>query len=343
MEDKILQLRFLELVKQKHGSEDNWIETLAELLNISKSGVYKKIRSDTLLSLGEIAVLMKKYNVGIDEMILGKKSNIDFYFPYLEREVKSFADYILPLKKVIGDFYLIPHLQIFYATSELPFFYYYMSKDLTYFKLFTYAQTTWELPGYAERKFNLDKFAEYPVLKEDIDELLKMYFQMPNTEFWKISILNNTLNQIRTFLYGGLFEIPEQSLILLDELRRLMKHVCKMAECGCKFMPEQKGPDKKSKPFHLYHNEIVHSNNTLLVLSDHLNAVFNAYDNPNFIISSNDLLIEHTKTWFERIKKSAVSVSKDARTNRLYLFDQIEQNISWTQRELEVYLARLKR
>ncbi len=335
-----IQKKLLELVFKSSERRQDIIDVLGELFHVGRANIYKKVRGDTLLSLPEIIAVMQRFHISFDQFVIDSKTNVEFFFPYLNNPIKRFVDYVAPLHKIVEEFALLPDIEIYYATAELPFFYYYMSKPITAFKLYSYAHTTWQLPGYIDRKYNAEEFTEFVHLDPYIDGVIHNYYKMPNTELWNINILNNTLNQIKTFLRSGLFEKPEYSLVLLDELRKLMKHVCSMAKHGKKFVLNKTEPNDHSADFVLYHNEIAHTNNTLLVLSKHMNAVFTAFDNPNFIISRNPALVEHTFNWMKSIKQHSQPVTKDARNNRLYLFDQIEKRILWTEEDIKAYLAK---
>jgi len=337
---KDVQKKLLELVLKSSESRKDTIEVLQNLLGVSRANIYKKVKGDTLLSMPEIVTLMQRFHISFDQFVIDSKKNVEFYFPYLNKPIKSFLDYVVPLHQIINDFSLIPDISIYYSTAELPFFYYYMSKPITAFKLYSYAHTTWQLPGYINRKFDIIEFSEFVHLSPYIDGVIEKYYKMPNTELWNINILNNTLNQIRTFLRSGLFQDPEYSLILLSELRTLMRHVQTMAKYGKKFVLGKEKPTDKNVDFLLYHNEIAHTNNTLLVLSKQMNAVFTAYDNPNFIISFNPALIQHTLNWMKNIKQHAQPVTLEAKNNRLYLFDQIEKRIEWMEEDVKAYLSK---
>ncbi len=334
------QKKILELVLSSKSKRHDTIDYLCELFGVSRSNIYKKIKGDTSLSIVELISIMKRFHIGFDQFVIDRSTNVEFYFPYLERPIKNFLDYVVPLHKIVEDFSLLPDIDIYYATAELPFFYYYMSKPLTSFKLYSYAHTTWQLPGYTDRKFDVSEFSEMIHLNPYIDGLIRNYYKMPNTELWNINILNNTLNQIKTFLRSGLFEDSDYTLVLLDELRVLINHVCLMAEHGKKFILGKSEPNDQSADFYLFHNEIAHTNNTLVVLSKQMNAVFTAFDNPNFIISRNPALIAHTMRWMSSIKTHSVSVTKDAKNNRLYLFDQIMRRIDWAEEDIKAYLSK---
>jgi len=339
--DKVreIQLKLFKQIAQKIPEEQDVIDILCDVLHLSKSNVYRRMRGEKVLSIEELLILMEKFHISFDQLATNRKTNIEFYFPYLDNPIKNFQGYIFPLHEVVRSFSAIPDITIYYATAELPFFYYFLSKPLTLFKLFTYAQTTWNLPAYQNRLFNHESMSEYYQFEDSIREILRHYYTIENLEFWNEHILNNTLNQIRTFVYSGLFENPEHAFLLIEELRRIMQHVQRMAEQGKKFLPDES--DLIQAPFNLYHNRIIHTNNTLLALSAQVDAVFVAYDNPNFIVSYNPNLIDHTLSWFMTVKRHSISITQDMTSERLFLFNQIEKRIAWVEKEIEHFLQQV--
>ena len=185
----------------------------------------------------------------------------------------------------------------------------------------------------------MNNFSGSNLIETEISKILEDYFAAPNIELWNENILNNTLNQIKYFLISGNFEIPEEALVLCERMRSLILHLKKMAEKGKKFLIG-KEPGADAGDYLLYHNELSYTNNLMLILSPHQNYIFTTYNNPNFMISENEKLVEYTKNWFERVKRLSQPVSLDANQSRMMLFNQIEKKIDLTAKEIEYILER---
>ncbi|MDB4539795.1 helix-turn-helix domain-containing protein, partial [Saprospiraceae bacterium] len=312
---------------------------LAGLLNISIGAVYKRINGTTAISLADLAMIMKHYNISFDTLVNPSAKNIMFKFPQLERKITSFFDYIQTLKNMVDTFAHVPDSQIYYATNELPFFYYFLDKDLTYFKFYIYAKTVWDISSYKDRTLRLDDFSEEHGVMNSVTDIMKIYYRsLPNIELWNENVLNNTLNQIKYFVSIGLFEIPEEAILLCNKLSTIMRHVEQMAKEGKKFFPG-KEPEEYAPEFKLYYNEIAHTNNMLLIHTPIQSAVFSAYDNPNYIISSHQELVDYTLGWFNRVMDSSVPLSNDANKARTLFFNKLEKKIEHTRLEIQAILA----
>ncbi len=335
-----IQETLFEIIKNKIGESKQWVDDIAETLSLSKPAVYKRINGTTALSLGDLAALMKTYNVSFDALIHKDRLSVDFTFPSNENEIKGFLDFLQPINYFVSSLSKLPEVEIWHATNELHLFYYFLDKDLTNFKMFLHAKTLWNLKGYENIKFSLNDFSGSNIIQKDIDTILDHYFATPNIELWNENILNNTLNQIKYFLVSGFFEYPEEAFILCERLRSLLKHLRNMAENGKKIRIDQKNYDECSN-YILYHNELSYTNNLMLIVSPFQNYIFTTYNNPNFMISENEQLIEYTKNWFQRIKKMSQPISLDASQSRMLLFNQIEKKIDLTVQEINNLLERL--
>jgi len=329
-----LQLRLFDLIKERTSDDGNWIDEISEKLNLSRSAVYKKVNASSALSIEELSTLLLNYNLNFDQLIRPDAQNVAFDFPYMTTEIKSFLDYILPLKESIELFSRLPNVNVLYTTHELPVFYWFLQRDLCFFKMYAFAGTVWELDGYKGEKFDLNNFSGEQIIMKEVDAVASRYIGMPCMEFWNQNILSNTLNQIKFFANSGLFADLDHALMICDHLKDVMAHVKKMATAGKKF-PIGQEPQEGHPDFLLYHNETAHTNNSLCVTSDTVNAVFATYDSPNFIASHDEGLVEYTKRWFDRLRRHSLPVSKDASRSRNYLFNRINKLIDLTKAELE--------
>ncbi|GLR18920.1 hypothetical protein [Portibacter lacus] len=335
-----IQEDLLAKIRGQVGDQGNWVDLIADALSLSKPAVYKRINGSTSLSINDLAILMKRFDLSFDSLIHTDRLTVDFHLPTSGNTVKTFIDFLSPIKQFVVNLANMPELQIWHATSELHLFYYFLDKDLTNFKMFLHAKTLWNLKGYEDLKFSIHDFSGSHFIAQEVDEILTHYFRAPNIELWNENIITNTLNQIKYFLISGYFEKPEESLILCEKIRSLIRHLCKMAEQGKKFYPG-KEVNQESGDYLLYHNELSYTNNIMLINSPKHDQVFTTYNNPNFMLSSNEKLIAYTKNWFERVKKLSQPVSLDAQQSRMLLFNQIEKKIDLATMEINHLLERL--
>jgi hypothetical protein len=114
----------------------------------------------------------------------------------------------------------------------------------------------------------------------------------------------------------------------------VISHISRMAEAGQRFLIGQ-DPVSSTVKFEMYHNEIAHTNNILLLKAPDFNQIYFAYDNPNYIITDEENIIKYTTDWFETMKKVALPISLAADKNRRYFFSQIHKQIEHTRSQIK--------
>ena len=61
-----LQIILFDLIRERINDPKNWIDEISEVLNLSKSAVYKKINATSSLSLEELSILLVRYDISFD-------------------------------------------------------------------------------------------------------------------------------------------------------------------------------------------------------------------------------------------------------------------------------------
>lgn len=331
------QSAVFETIKQKSGGNNSYIDQIGDALNISKSAVYKRIKGDTMLSMDDLVLLMQTFEFSFDELIFDQKESIGFRFPQQKRKMNTFMDFIQPMKEFVLFSKQLPDIRVKYATNELHFFFYFHDKDLLYFKFYLFAKTIWNLKSYDGKDFSLKDFSEWVHIEQDVDLILNTYFSIPNTEIWNGDVLDNFLRQIKYVLESGLFKDPEEALYLCDRLDLILDHVNEMAKLGNKFRFGQ-SPDNGQVDFEMFHNEINHTSNILLMESPYHNQIFFSFDNPNYILTDEKRLVSYTIDWFERIKSDALPISTAGNKNRRAYFKSFKKHIEHTKEQIENYI-----
>ena len=123
-----------------------------------------------------------------------------------------------------------------------------------------------------ERPFDFDLIS-YPVIKMS-EQLCNIYKNIPSIELWNLNIVDFTLSQIEYHTLSGGFRDPNDALIMCDRASDLMSHLKTMAVKGQKFLVNSNPENTMGATFDLYHNEMIYTNNTIVVSTDKGKAVF---------------------------------------------------------------------
>lgn len=315
MTNKFQKELFLDIQKQIISNQPK-VEVIAEVLQIKKSAAYDRINGKKLLDFAELTLLCQNFDVNLNEYIRPNSGKIAVNFPTLKEEIQSereFVDGLLNRLKAVKN---LPEPEIWYISSEIPVLDYFRYPKLAFFKLFIYGKTVWELPHLKNQPFlgGLDYDDSYLLAFKEINEI---YTAIPSTEIWSTHLVDNTLSQLKYFAQSGQFSQVEDIFDILNDLMTMVDELELSAERGRKTY--QNG--ELGGRFNLFHNEITHTNNVILVNSLTQKMVFATFDNPNYFQSSNQDLWKYSANWFVNLQKRAQSVSKQSERNRLILFN----------------------
>ena len=328
-------MAFLDEILSKYPKRTLAVEELSNLLSIGKDAVYRRLRGDSELNLEEVNILANHHNVSLDELIFQNHEKALFTVNSFQNPVTNYDDYLKGLINYLDNAATLPNAEVIYATAEIPMFLYGTFPEVMCFKLYIWGQTVWGIKSATESPFSLELFS--PETISLMKECSEKYMSFNSTELWCLNIFDNTLNQIEFVLSNGNFKNVNDALKICDSLSQLNQHVCKMAELGKKFSP---GQDLEGAfvPFELYHNELVFTNNTIMLKSDLTNIIFSTYDSPNVLSSSDKRIFNHTMKWFEGIKNKSEYITEVSERNRNLFFNKLERKVEKTRNRIKAFI-----
>lgn len=318
-----IQLALFERVLQTGATAHD----LAKTLNLGLGAVYKRLKGETLLDIHEIAVLTEAYNLPLDALFQPGKGKVSFVFPTMLQPVRQLEQYLSSILDLMNWANRLPGIQIFYSTAEIPIFHYMHFPELCAFKLYMWNRTTWELPEWEDKLFNPEPFLENRRLQHLREAIIANYHTLHSIEFWPVSILSNTLNAIDYCTESGAFERPGEAQLLRSQLAALVQHQKEMAKAGLKFNPGT-APDASSNVFTLYHNEIAHTNITILLEWEKGRQAIATFDNPNFMHTTDPEFTQYAAGWFAKLRKRSLLISKEGEKHRNRYFNLLQMHLS---------------
>ncbi len=338
MENKAfnLQYRIIDKIVSKYAKRSEAIDAMAECLQISKDGVYRRLRGDTYLTPEELSILSIKYGISIDNMLREDFVNVMFRFNVFSHKVTSFENYLKPIYEDLIALKSISNVHVFYATSEIPLFYYCLYPELISFKLYTWAHSIWEMAYIKSNKFEFSLISNEVV--EWTQEIAKLYAQLQSIEIWNVNVADNTLAQIEYHFNSGGFKNNSDAILLCDRLISWAEHCKKAAEEGSKFFITRHDHRIQGAEYTLYHNEMVHTNNTIFVNSPQVKIVFNTFANPNFMRSVDEHICNYTSEWFEKLLQKSNPISLHAEKNRDWFFKKVIHKIELVKKRIQLQI-----
>jgi hypothetical protein len=164
----------------------------------------------------------------------------------------------------------------------------------------------------------------FKICVTSVTKLNDLYTTIPSTEIWSTHLVDNTLNQIKYYAQGGMFKTKSDIIIIINQLSSLMKDLQAAAKTGHKSFKD----GRIGSSFNLYHNEITHTNNVILLDSHSKKFAFATYDNPNYMETSHTAFWNYSFEWFSKLQQRSHSVSQQSERNRLILFNMCQAKIN---------------
>ncbi len=330
---KTLQDQILGEVLSRYPKRSAAVESLSKLLGVCHDAIYRRFRGDTILSPNEIELLARTYNLSIDSYIYNRSDSLFFSYSGFAEKISNMGEY---LDEVIGNLnkiQLLPDVKIYYAAREIPFFYYSFFPELICFKLYIWGRTVWEFDYLKNRSFEFDVMS-HPEM-EKTKQVLKSYLEIDTYELWSPNIMHNTLSQIEYFSNMDLFKNRSDALVLCDKLLELIEHWRNMAQEGSKYFIEP-GAEAPQSSFNLFHHEMLVTSDIILVSSPAKKVLFNIYNNPNYLVTTNEQICQHQADWFEKAISKSIPISKNNEKSRALYFNGLKRKVQAMRGRIEL-------
>lgn len=332
MDNLSLQRKVFDLIQEKFSRRSEAVEVLTGLLSVGRNAVYRRLRGDSLITIGELHLLIRHFDLPVDAIFYNKDDKIIFSYSFFTRQVSHLSDYIEQVYENTEEIQNLEQVQIFYSSQEIPFFLYFASPELFAFKMYVYALAYWNLQYISDKKFRIDFVT--PEITNKATKISSMYNMLPSRELWNIGMVDNTLSQIEYLATVDQFERKEDALQLCDALSDLMDHARNMAARGKKFSPNSP-VDSPGQSFNLYINEFSRTNDTILITSSDSKMLFTTFGTPNFLRTSDAKLCKQIEEWFDSITSRSTSISFHSTKDRERLFNHLAKRIRETREKVE--------
>ncbi|MBK7230698.1 MAG: hypothetical protein IPH93_00130 [Saprospiraceae bacterium] len=329
------QLRLLNIL-QGHVGEQNFAKWLAEVLGISMTAAYKKLSTQSKLTVSDLMILASKVQFSLDQAMASKLSPIPFMSDAIRRQPEHPAEYFQNLANHLEFLKDLKNLNYMLLANEVPVFHFMWFPELIYFKVFVWNYTVWQKDfGSKGLKYEPDLFRKDKSLNDAILRCRSIYYTFPGTEIWNNRMFDLILDQIKYFVHLRSFKSKNDIVALLDELYKLWKHLETMAESAVKH--NQSDP-VKSPPIRIYNNDLISNSETILVNSDQLNALFLSVDYPNIIRTHDKRMTDHSKNWLNQTLKHCNLISGEGERERQEVLQTYRIHFEKSEEEIQALM-----
>lgn len=327
---KSFQQDILDRVLYRFQRKAEAIKAISRILGISMDAVYRRLRGDSYLAPDEIYKLVDHFSISLDTIIHSNKKNVAFEFHSYDTKLASIEDFLKTIGGLLENTHLLTEPKIHIASSDIPIFYYALSPNLFKFKLYVWGNTVWDFDLFKENSFSLNLFPHF--IDQHIKQIRNAYFDIDTVELWSLNLIEDTLNQISYFSYCDRFENQADLWMLFDDLLELTNHLKKVAKAGYKSLP---GRSFEKGKITIYHNEVIHSINTIMMTSKEQKLVFTPFTSPNYLLTKDENTCNHVKQWFDKIIEKSGLISQYNEKNRRWFFLQLTRKIEYAREQLQ--------
>jgi len=317
------QSRMMRKIAHLAGGKEKLLVWIQENLGLGRASAYRRLNGETLFDLEEIIMIIQSFKLPVTELFDSHESIQYFYLN--NTQPTSYEEWFIELGKDFEGLVNQPNPKLYYSTTETPIFYFFHFDEIAHFKFYIWAKTIWGIDAVKDEPFSLKSELWNDQVREYRITFLERYTAMPSLEIWTPNCLTNNINQIQYFLESYLFEDRNDALLLLDQLRSMLKMIETQTKTGFK---SPYGDVKQTGTFELYYNEIIHTNNTLLFTSDSSRSLYTTFGNPNTIKTKQETTCAYAEEWFQKLKKIALKVSPESERDRTRLFKKMEDKLN---------------
>jgi hypothetical protein len=314
------QEKFVSRLKLAVPENMSLADELADLLNVSKDSIYRRLRCQSAFSIDEIGIISERYKISVDEIIKVDEEQVSFIFNPLYEEPAKFINYMKWFGEYLTDLAKMPGSKIIYAADDVPVIQNFNYPILSAFKSFYWSKSVLNIDLFEGKKFNPDYVS--PELLEIYKMTYLAYTNIERVEIWTNDTLNATLEQIKFYWDCDLFQNKDQALLLLNEIREMLKQI--NTDC------EETTTSESKLKFAFYNSEVMIGNNCVLIIpGDPIQSerVFLGYNTFNSISTHNERFVKETRYWMDNLVKKSVLLSGNAEKQRTVFFRNLETRI----------------
>ncbi len=329
-----LQTRLFELLK-KQSPSGKLISELITLLGVSRASVYKRIKGEIQLNTSELELMIEHFDINPSLLFSSKKNQVTMIIPEKAKEGDPIVHFLSPIRDQIKLLASQPNPQITFLAVSFPVFYSFLYPELALFKFYVYRNSVWRTEDAKIPPLAIASLARNQEYLNLFAEIRNIYGHINSTEVWTGNFFQSTIDELKFYLECELFIDPKEALVVMSQLEKTIENISTMVKAGNKSNMCRNPELNEGGKLDLYYNDSGHFGSTTITESDISQLVYLTYDQPNYLISNDPILIEDTKSWTNKVVKKSSPISKLSMLEQVKYFNSIREKLSWGRETLE--------
>jgi len=310
-----IQSVFLEQIRHHLPKNVSFADEVAEVLNVSRDSVYRRMRGETVLSLEEVKKLCIHYKISLDSLLSPSSEIVSFHKRSIDAThftFENWLNYVLHNLEMISS---CPEREVTYCAKDIPPFFYYKFPGIALFKMFFWMKSYHRYPEYADVHYQP---ALVPAHLLSLGKRLwAKYAEVPSSEIWSDETFNVTIRQVEFYRENGFISL-NQARELLDEYKLMINDIRISATHGKK---------EGNGSFKLYKNDFVISDTTILFKMGDKRVTFITYNTMNVLTTSDISFCKETDDYLTNIINKSTLISTTGEKERNKFFNKTDERI----------------
>ena len=314
-------------ILERHETKNDALKSIEKLLNISRSGLYGKLNGRTNFTFAEIAKMCKHYRLSLDYLVYKDSPSENpyaFLSDALYKQTNSYADFLFNMHNHLTQLSQFNRVKGTYLCAELPFFYYLQFPALLAFKLYVWDHVNLKV-NRPDRmhEFDLTKILNEKGILSNAYNITEIYSSYPSIEIWNLNILTPIVDQLLYFKSLGLIN-DENYAALVKSMNSLILFLTKQLHQSKKL---NKNNPQSGQEVEIYLNEVSYTNEIILIQSEEYNIVYNTFDVPNYLRSSDHRVCDYSKEVINKIIPYCVQINMTGLRDRTRIIRKLKEDV----------------
>ncbi len=302
------------------------VDEVADLLGMSIDSAYRRIRNEKSLSIEEVVLLCKKYNLSLDAQMHLDNNSVIFLNTKTNKADISFTHHLKNVLLQIQQLANTPNSLMHYFAKDVPLFHYFQFNELAAFKFYAWKNTILKSSG-SPKKFALRE-AISKENKQLCKNIMDAYIAFDSNEIWSLETINSTIRQIEYCKEAMLFEDEGDVSLLFAQLNELVAHIemqCNTGKKSSKLNTKQTGTEGKLK---VYYNPVVLGDNMILMEINGMQKVYLNHSILNYIYTVDEVFCNNAKESLQTILQHSTLISESGSKERNKYFNALRKEIA---------------
>lgn len=325
-----LQKKIFEMIRSRVGHHVSLPDELAETLSISHDSAYRRIRMEKKLSVEELEILCRKYDIALDLSLAMNGSAT--HFRRVSTEAAKFSGFLEGIAADLRSIVSQPGARICYYAKDIPLFHYFPFPEIAAFKIFFWRRSVMGQPELEGEKFSLRD------LPSDTHThgmaMTELYNAIPSREIWTAETFLSLLSQIRYYQESGVFAKAGDATALAERVLDFVNHIESQVAAGSKFLPG-KDVQRRAQHFEFYVNEVLLGDNSILVTSDTEKRVYLPHHVVNYLVTDEPGFCAETERLLQNLIHRSTLISATGEKARKQFFNGLRHKTQQLMKELE--------